>query len=87
MSEVDFAIDAHPVTPLVGSPVLLCGAEPVNEGAARDYLRSRSWPDGLQDALLQGLKKLPVRFFICDNSGSMTTMDGMKFEEYDSQLM
>lgn len=44
--------------------------------AVRDYLSRKSWPAGLQNALINGLQTTPARFFICDNSGSMRTNDG-----------
>ncbi len=82
----DCTVSALPVSPLCPSLVLL-SAEPVNEGAARDFLTKRSWPHGLQNALLKGLKKIPMRYFICDDSGSMTTMDGMRFESFEDKQM
>ena len=58
----------------------LFGKEPINVTGTREFLRLHAWPIGLQDALLKGLNKIPIRFIICDDSGSMTTPDGMKFE-------
>jgi hypothetical protein len=40
------------------------------------YLSDCGWPVGLQKALLAGLIRTPARFFICDNSTSMTKIDG-----------
>ena len=62
---------------------MLFNAEPVNEVKAREFLHNNAWPPGLQDALIKGLKKIPIRYIICDDSGSMTTNDGMKFESYE----
>jgi len=62
---------------------MLFNAEPVNEENAREFLRKNAWPPGLQDALIKGLRKIPIRYIICDDSGSMTTNDGMKFERYE----
>ena len=45
-------------------------------GAIRDYLSRKSWPFGLQKALIDGLAVTPARFFICDDSGSMMSSDG-----------
>ena len=46
----------------------------INETGARDFLSTYPycWPKGLQDTLIsQSLVKFPVRFFICDDSGSV----------------
>lgn len=48
-----------------------------NEEAARQFLTSRKWPAGFQTLLLNQLtEKVPIRFFICDDSGSMAENDG-----------
>jgi len=46
--------------------------------SARQYLTGHGWPAGLQEALFRNLKKVPFRFFICDDSGSMASNDGKK---------
>lgn len=51
--------------------------EPNVEGAKR-FLSQHKWPGGLQKALLKSVSKLPLRYFICDDSGSMLTNDGHK---------
>ena len=46
----------------------------INEAAAREYLSSYpyNWPKGLQETLIQNsLPRFPIRFFICDDSGSV----------------
>lgn len=48
----------------------------VNEGAIRNYLSRACWPIGLQTVLINGISTCPVRFFICDDSGSMMSNDG-----------
>ncbi len=48
----------------------------VNENATREYLTSCKWPAGLQQTFINNLQKIPIRFFICDDSGSMNTDDG-----------
>lgn len=53
--------------------------EEEEEAGVRDFLRSRAWPLGLQNALVHTLKKIPIRFFICDDSGSMINSGGTKF--------
>ena len=52
--------------------------EAVEEVDIRNFLSSHSWPEGLQNALVNTLKKMPIRYFICDDSGSMTYSGGMK---------
>lgn len=44
--------------------------------SAQNLLNSRSWPIGLQNALFINMSKMPYRFFICDDSGSMAANDG-----------
>ena len=48
----------------------------VDEVAAREYLSSVHWPKGLQDTFIRNLDRIPMRFFICDDSGSMSIEDG-----------
>lgn len=49
-----------------------------NEGGAREFLSAHGFPQGLQDSFIDALSKLPLRFFIVDDSGSMATSDGKK---------
>jgi hypothetical protein len=49
---------------------------PIEEANTRAYLTSKLWPVGLQTFLMKNLARLPYRFFICDDSGSMATNDG-----------
>jgi hypothetical protein len=56
-----------------------------DEGRIREFLISQKWPSGLQDTFIANLQKIPIRFFICDNSGSMNTTDGHDIYEYDGQ--
>eukprot|EP01038_Epipyxis_sp_PR26KG_P015297 gene15297-20605_t len=48
----------------------------VNEAGARSFLSQFRWPTGLQDAFIKNLQRVPFRFFICDDSGSMMANDG-----------
>jgi hypothetical protein len=50
----------------------------VNEAGVRDYLAKLHWPYGLTDAVIEGLRKVPLRTFICDDSGSMNESDGSR---------
>ncbi|KAJ1439388.1 hypothetical protein B484DRAFT_391786 [Ochromonadaceae sp. CCMP2298] len=52
-----------------------------NEGGAREFLMQHQFPLGLQDAFISTMKNLPLRFFIIDDSGSMSQNDGNRFVE------
>jgi len=57
-----------------------------NEGNLREYLTMKKWPEGLQTAFINNLEKVPFRFFICDDSGSMATGDGKIAIEYNGAV-
>jgi len=50
----------------------------INRAAVMRYLGERGWPPGLIDQCLLSMDKIPSRFFILDDSGSMNTNDGYK---------
>jgi hypothetical protein len=50
--------------------------EKFNIGGAREFLSQNAWPVGLQDTFVKNLPSIAFRYFICDDSGSMTTTDG-----------
>ena len=52
--------------------------EPVNETGLRNFLQANAWPSGLQDTLVKGARRIPIRYFVCDDSGSMAIADGMQ---------
>ena len=43
-----------------------------NEAGLTAFLSSLHWPLGLQHEVLQSLKSIPIRFFIFDDSGSVS---------------
>ena len=43
-----------------------------NEDGAREFLSGLDWPRGLQDIFIRNLKRIPIRFFVCDDSGSVS---------------
>jgi len=43
----------------------------INEEGVRDFLSSISWPQGFQDFFIRNLQMFPIRFVICDDSGSV----------------
>ncbi len=49
-----------------------------NLAKAKEFLDSHNWPRGFQGALLKSLSKIPMRFFIVDDSGSMSISDGRR---------
>lgn len=51
----------------------------INEGGCREYLSK--WPVGFQDAMVASLTKMPIRFVIADDSGSMSINDGNRMVE------
>jgi hypothetical protein len=58
----------------------------INEGLAREFLYAHGWPEGLQNFLIRNLSKMPYRFFICDDSGSMSSNDGMRMVRLGSKI-
>ena len=48
----------------------------VNEDGLFKFLTAANWPRGLQETVLKGLDRTPMRFFIIDDSGSMGAHDG-----------
>ena len=53
-----------------------------NEVATREFLNTKNWPVGLQNFLLSNVVRMPRRYFICDDSGSMNANDGKLFTGY-----
>ena len=52
--------------------------EGINEGMAKEYLAGHKWPIGLQETSVEQMRKIAMRYFICDDSGSMMASDGHK---------
>jgi hypothetical protein len=50
----------------------------INESGLREYLFSQMFPLGLAGLMIDNLKKLPIRYFICDDSSSMAEPDGQR---------
>lgn len=57
-----------------------------NDGGAREFLSQHNWSPGMQEAFLQNLSKTPIRFFICDDSGSMDISDGNRIVESNGKF-
>ena len=48
----------------------------INESGLVKYLQSLQWPAGLVRTFINNLRRVPLRYFIVDDSGSMQTQDG-----------
>lgn len=48
----------------------------IDESSLRGFLNEMSYPKGLQEVVVLGLQKIPFRYFILDDSGSMSEPDG-----------
>ncbi len=59
----------------------------INDAGAREFLKANKWPPGLIDAFIANLTKIPIRYFICDDSGSMVTNDGHKLMNSGNKKM
>lgn len=56
---------------------LKLGAKPRAENG-KAFLRRYHWPEGLQMELLHSCRKIPLRFYVVDDSGSMISDDGRR---------
>lgn len=75
VAEVVHAVDILTSSSCQQNGVL--GSE-VNEVKLKEYLASLNWPPGLQNLLTQNLRNVPIRYIICDDSGSMSSSDGTR---------
>jgi len=50
-----------------------------DEGGLKEFLYQLDWPVHLQTFFIQELNKAPIRYFVYDDSGSMSCTDGEKF--------
>ena len=49
---------------------------PLNIEGTRNFLRSHQFPEGFIEHFINNEEHVPIRFFICDDSGSMFESDG-----------
>lgn len=49
-----------------------------NVSGAREFLSLQGWPLGLQDLFIKNLHRIPIRFFLCDDSASV------RYNEFDT---
>jgi hypothetical protein len=65
--------------PMVVGVVEECVSSTVsNPDACSGFLNKNGWPAGLQDAVTATIRRMPIRYVICDDSGSMSSSDGSK---------
>ena len=69
----NFPINA-PIAPVLEASVAVLVHS--QENLTRDFLSKLNWPVGLQDTFVRNSPMVGHRFFICDDSGSMSTPDG-----------
>lgn len=70
--KVDAQYAQAPATSLIPYPINVVQFK----SQAEDYLKSQSWPTPMIEVFLKNLPKIAIRFFICDDSGSMGAEDG-----------
>lgn len=79
-----YAVNSNQTVEIIPSQPALYTSHSVNqncqpeEGYTREFLSNKLWPAGLQKFLLKNVAKIPFRFFICDDSGSMACNDGKR---------
>lgn len=82
----NYTIEAVPVSPndvYVESCVLIEDSS-INESRKEqidEFLSNLKWPNGLKNCFHKSNKKIPYRFIICDDSGSMITNDGKRIQD------
>lgn len=77
---------APPAAPPAISTSAVPPPQSINYPGAYEYLTAHGWPRGLQDTFLKNLQRVPLRFFICDDSGSMAANDGHKLIKSGGQV-
>lgn len=55
--------------PALRQKIIQTFKRPCDERAAGQYLAQHHWPDGLKNTIYKSCKKIPLRFFIVDDSG------------------
>jgi hypothetical protein len=53
-----------------------------NADNLREFLNQKGWPEAMQTTFIKNIEQVPLRYFICDDSGSMSTEDGTVLIEY-----
>ena len=58
-----------------------------NERELRQFMFSKNFPPALQDFLIENINQSPMRYFICDDSGSMMAKDGERYNENTGDII
>ena len=53
-------------------------SRPINEAATHTFFDRHDWPYGLREIIFRDCKKVPLRFYVADDSGSMSSTDGTR---------
>lgn len=78
-------VEATPVpavddTPITRPPLQAqYSTDALDQDEIRRFLDTCRWPRGLTNTIIKCLRETPIRFFICDDSGSMNSSDGNIF--------
>ena len=48
----------------------------IDADGARGYLQEHGWPSGVQDVCIRNMQRVPLRYVMVDDSGSMAAQDG-----------
>jgi hypothetical protein len=75
------AVPLPPVAPLVQatavpSPAIQSTGPAIDADGMKQYLKGKGFTDGLISAAIKSSAMFPLRFFIVDDSGSMSANDG-----------
>ena len=50
----------------------------ISEDGLKEYLRIQGWPNGMTTLTLKSIKSTPFRYYVIDDSGSMSTHDSYR---------
>jgi hypothetical protein len=56
----------------------------IDDNGTREYLTKAEWPTGIQNVCIESMAKIPYRFMIIDDSGSMAARDGHRSRKKES---
>lgn len=82
-ASLETSVEAHsyafkPWPPRLQAKIVESFGRPLQERRGREFLQQNHWPIGLQSGLIRSCQKYPLRYFIVDDSGSMSTSDGRR---------
>jgi hypothetical protein len=56
-----------------------------NDENLKEYLTQKGWPEAMQNVFIKNIDQVPLRYFICDDSGSMSLEDGQISVDYNGK--